>query len=218
MFSKLSFYYTFAPYKVIKIQIMKNVKKTIKKSILIVTVFASMLTSATEISKLKLVKEELTKTALTLNNVKAGNLLTIKDYSGVILYKELINSSGTYKKGFDLTALPNGAYFFEVDKDLEILTIPFTVNANKVAYNKETTAFKPLVNQKNNLVFISKLSPNLEAVNIRIYADNNNDYELLYSEKIEGVQTVERIYKLEKGKYKIVFNSNNQEFTKFINN
>lgn len=197
---------------------MKNVKKTIKKSILIVTVFASMLTSATEISKLKLVKEELTKTALTLNNVKAGNLLTIKDYSGVILYKELINSSGTYKKGFDLTALPNGAYFFEVDKDLEILTIPFTVNANKVAYNKETTAFKPLVNQKNNLVFISKLSPNLEAVNIRIYADNNNDYELLYSEKIEGVQTVERIYKLEKGKYKIVFNSNNQEFTKFINN
>ncbi len=197
---------------------MKNAIKTLKKCILIVTVFTSMLTSATEISKSKLVKEELTKTALTLNNVKEGNLLTIKDYSGVTLYKELINSSGTYKKGFDLTALPNGSYFFEVDKDLEILTIPFTVNANKVVYNKESTAFKPLVNQKNNLAFISKLSPNFETVNIRVYADNNNDYELLHSEKIEGVQTVERVYKLEKGKYKIVFNSNNQEFTKFINN
>ena len=41
---------------------------------------------------------------------------------------------------------------------------------------------------------------------------------LLHSEKIEGSQKVERVYKLEKGNYTIVINSDNKEYTKFINN
>jgi hypothetical protein len=40
----------------------------------------------------------------------------------------------------------------------------------------------------------------------------------LHSEKITGVQAIERVYKLEKGNYKIIINSDNKEFTKFINN
>ena len=93
---------------------MKKVIRTIKKSLLAVTVFTTMLGNANEISTLS-TKEDLKKTALTIYNVKVGDLLTIKDYNGIVLYKELINASGTYKKGFDLTALPNGDYFFEVN-------------------------------------------------------------------------------------------------------
>lgn len=198
---------------------MKNVIKIVKKSIIIITAFATIISNATEITS-SVVKEEIIKTALTLNNVKEGNLLTIKDYNGFVLYKELINFSGTYRKGFDLSALPDGKYFFEVDKELEIKIIPFTVSNSKVVINKdkETTSYKPFVNQKDNLVFISKLSPNYEALKISIYINNKSEYELLHSEKIEGLQSIERVYKLEKGNYKIVFNSNNQEFTKFINN
>lgn len=198
---------------------MKNVIKTVKKCILIVTVFASMQISANEIST-RIVNIDAKSTSFTLNNVKVGDLLTIKDYDGVVLYKELIKNSGTYKKGFDLSALPNGDYFFEIEKDFEIKIIPFTVNTKNVVFNKENeaTSFKPLVTQKNNLLVISKLNPAFEAVKIKIYSNINNEHELLYTENIEDSQKVERVYKLEKGNYFIVINSDNKEFTKFINN
>jgi len=198
---------------------MKNVIKTIKKSILLATVFASMVVSANEIST-RIVNIDAKATSFTLNNVKEGNLLTIKDTEGVVLYKELIKISGTYKKGFDLSALPIGDYFFEVEKDFEIKTIPFKVNTNNVVFNKvmEKTTFKPVINHKSNLVFINKLTPELEPVKIKIYSTTNNENVLLHSEKIEGSQKVERVYKLEKGNYTIVINSDNKEYTKFINN
>ena len=75
---------------------MKKVIRTIKKSLLAVTVFATMLGNANTISPLS-IKEDLKKTALTIYNVKVGDLLTIKDYNGIVLYKELINTYGTYK-------------------------------------------------------------------------------------------------------------------------
>lgn len=198
---------------------MKNVIKATKKSILLVTVFVSMLSNANEINSLYS-KDDIKNTALTITDLKEGNLLTIKDYYGEVLYKELIKVSGTYRKGFNLKSLPEGDYFFEVEKDFEIKTIPFIIKSNVVVILKanETSSYKPSIRQRDNLVFISKLSPSLENVKISVYSIGNNGSELLYSENIEGVQTVERVYKLEKGDYKIVFNSNNQEFTKFINN
>ena len=167
-----------------------------------------------------LVKKDSKKTALILNHVKKGNQISIKDNNGLVLYKELVETTGVYKKGFDLTSLPDGLYFFEVEKDLEVNTIPFTVNANDVTFNKadEETFFKPYVRQDKDFVFVTKLSPNLENVKISVYTNHNEDFQLVHSENIEDLKILERIYKLEKGNYKIVINSNNKEYTTFINN
>ncbi|WNH08536.1 hypothetical protein [Thalassobellus suaedae] len=194
---------------------MKNV---IKKSILLVTVFTTMLSIANEIPNN--IKKTYKETALTINNVSQGDLLTIKDYNGIVLYKELIKSNGTYKKGFDLTALPSGDYFFEVDKDMEIKTIPFTVNYQSVVFNKEkeTSIYKPYLRQKGDLILISKLAPNLEPLKVSIYSELESGSELLYTQNIESIQSIDIAYRLKKGSFKIVFNSNGKEFTKFINN
>ena len=196
---------------------MKNVFKTSKKILLTVAMLTAMLGNANEATFT--VKDGLRKTALTINNVKEGNLLSIKDNNGITLYKELIQSTGTYSKGFDLTALPDGDYFFEVDKDFEISTIPFIVDANDVVFNKveETTIFKPAVRQKEDFVFITQLALDLKPVKIRFYADYKGDYELIFSDTIENTQLIKKAYKIEKGSYKIVINSNNKEYTKFIN-
>ncbi len=194
---------------------MKNV---IKKSILLVTVFTTMLSTANEIpNKIDKTNKE---TALVINNVSKGDLLTIKDYNGIVLYKELIKSNGKYKKGFNLTALPSGNYFFEVDKDLEINTIPFTVTSNGVVFNekRKTSIYKPYVRQKGDLVLISKLAPNLEPLKINVYSESAGNSELIHTQKIEDLQAINLAYKIKKGSFKIVFNSNGKEFTKFINN
>ncbi|MFV0565943.1 MAG: hypothetical protein ACK5NB_08940 [Flavobacteriaceae bacterium] len=196
---------------------MKHVIKTLKNSMLIVAVFTALTSSATETSPYSI---DDTKTALTLNNVKMGDVLSIKDENGEVLYTEHIKVSGTYKKGFDLTALPNGNYFFEVDKDVEVKIIPFTVTNKNVAFNKnkEYISYKPYVRQKGDMLFVSKLALDREPLQVHIYADGNNGYELLLSEKLEGTQSLEKVYRLEKGNYKLVLISNDKEFTKFINN
>ena len=183
------------------------------------TMFATLLSFANEAS-FSTIKDDAKKTALTLTDVKIGNQLSIKDANGILLYTEEIKKSGNYIKGFDFTSLPDGEYVFELDKDVEIKTIPFTVSKTKVLINRrgETTNFKPQFRQKDNLLFVTKLSPNLEAVKISVYSNTNDQFELLHTENIKDVQTAERVYKLEKGNYKIVINSDNKEFTKFINN
>ncbi|GAA3587695.1 hypothetical protein Q4Q39_18345 [Flavivirga amylovorans] len=202
---------------------MKNVIKTIEKNLLLVTMmlFAVMIGNATEISSFN-VKGDLKGTALTIDNVKKGNLLSIRDYNGIIIYKELIQSTGSYTKGFDLTELPDGNYFFELDKDLQIETIPFAVENNKVVFDKtkEAIIFKPYIRKKNDLVYISKLAPNLEPLKIRVYARSyDGAFQLMHTEKIEGAQVAKKIYKLRKGgNYKIILNANDKEYTEFINN
>jgi len=98
---------------------MKNVINSIKKGFLMATIFATTLSFANEVS-LTTIKNDADKTSLTLTDVKQGNLLSIKDENGITLYKESIEKTGIYTKGFDLTALPNGEYSFEIDKDVEI--------------------------------------------------------------------------------------------------
>ncbi len=167
-----------------------------------------------------IIKKDARKTSLIIENVKVGNLLSIKDTNGVVLYKESIDTNGVYTKGFDLTALPDGKYNFELEKDLEINTIPFSVESNIVSINRteETTYYKPFIKQEDDLVYITKLDLNQEVASINIYSYANGDYNLSHSEKIEGGKVIEKVFKLEEGNYKIEINSANKEYTAFINN
>jgi len=164
------------------------------------------------------------KTALKLTDVKEGNTLSIKDNYGVKLYEEVIKINGLYIKGFDLTALPNGSYHFELDADVHIKMIPFTVEANNISFDSEMskTIFKPTVRVKGNLVFISKLALDNEPLKINVYYEKENSSDLVMTETIKGDKNIERVYKLtddlKSGDYRIVFHTNGREFTKFINN
>lgn len=201
---------------------MKNVIKNSKKGILMVTMFATLLSFANDVSIFN-IENDAERTSLTLNNVKQGNLLSIKDNNGVVIYKELIQESGIYTKGFDLTVLPNGGYIFELDKDIEIQTIPFTVSLNTVTFKKEmeATIFKPITRIKGDIIYISRLSLNKAPMEIAIYfTGNESPYstsELIYSETIKDSENASRIFKLagkNNGSYKIVFTTEGRIFTK----
>jgi hypothetical protein len=161
-------------------------------------------------------------TVLTLNNVKKGHQLVIKDANLLILYKEAIQQSGTYSKGFDLTALPNGSYYFELDKDVEIVIIPFKVVESQVTFEKEkeTVIYKPTVRLDDNHLFISRLSLKAKPLTIKLYYRAISQGEdLIFSEEIENTKIVERVYELsrkKKGTYTIVFESEGREFVERI--
>lgn len=193
-------------------------KKVIRTGVMILAIFATVSSYANKVSYAS-IEKNIKKTTLTLNNLKRGHQLIIKDAHGIVLYKEYIKDSGQYSKGFDLTSLPNGNYYFELDKDLEIKTIPFKVLSNEVVFEKkdETTIFKPVVRTKGNFVFISRLSLNEKPLEYKIYYEDSHDF--MISEKFENEKSIERIYnfsKAQKGMYKIVFKTEGRIFIENI--
>ena len=196
---------------------MKNRKTTLRKIILTGAMLIALISNAAN-GLNNDPKKDLNKTTFTLKNVKQGNQLIIKDLYGLILYKEQIKDSGNYSKGFDLTSLPDGSYVFELEKDLEIKSFPFTVTAKKVIFNEnETTIYKPFVSFKNNYIYVSKLALNNEPLDVKIYCQDGT--ELIYSENIKDTKVIEKVYKLAlnaKGNYKIVLSSNGREYYEYV--
>ena len=203
---------------------MKNVINSITKGFLMVTMFATTLSFANEDSFIT-IKNDADKTALTLTDVKQGNLLSIKDENGITLYKEYIQKTGSYTKGFDLTELPNGEYVFEINKDVEISTMPFTVSKTGVTFNEEDEKvfFKPVTRVVGDLLYVTKLSLDEAPLQIDIYFEENSayrSYEPIYSEVIENSKVIERVYKLSDynhGNFEIVCQTEGRIYTETIN-
>ncbi|OIQ23596.1 hypothetical protein [Lacinutrix sp. MedPE-SW] len=196
-------------------------KKAVKNHLVLVALLVTMVNYAANITTLNK-DDDSKKTVLTLENVKEGQQLLIKDYNQIILYKENISKSGDYKKGFDLTALPDGKYFFELNKDTVIEVIPFSVLNNVVDFKKseKSKIFKPHVDAKNNTVYVTALSLNASPVTISIYYDNAGSKEVIYNEKIKDTMDIQKAFTLDstkKGTYLFQFETQNRTFTKYIN-
>lgn len=202
---------------------MKNKTRKTRTGILMVAMLTTLLSFASDV-KLFTIKNEAEKTELTLLKVKKGNLLSIKNNNGIVVFKESLKENDSYKKEFDLTVLPDGAYVFELDKGLTINIIPFNVKNNLVTFNKkkETTIYKPLVRVKDDTVYISKLALNGAPLKLEVYFTrfNSDNVELMFKKTLEDPEIIKGIYKLSGlglGTYKIKMFTEGRTFTEYIN-
>lgn len=195
-------------------------KNAIKKNVVLVMLFAMLCSYATESPSLK--NKEDGKTTLVLKDVRLGEELIIKDFYGVILYKESIQHNGDYSKSFDLTELPDGNYSFELEKALQIQIIPFKVSFNTVSFNKEegNIIYKPFVRIKDNFVYVTQLSLKEKPLKIDLFYEySNDDFNKIHSETIKNTKQIKRVYKLSKdrkGTYKVVFECEGRTFKNII--
>jgi len=195
-------------------------KKAIQKHLLFVVVLVSMVSYPSNDSLLNGDKN-IKVTFLKLENVKEGQQLLIKDANQVILYKEDITESGEYKKGYDLTKLPNGDYYFELDKDIEIEVIPFSIANNTVSFDKDNkvTIFKPYVFAKKNTVIVSTLSLKASPLELSIYYENEGVMELIHNQQITNLVNIQKAYVLdysEKGNYLFLIKTEGRTFKNYI--
>ncbi|WP_343330928.1 hypothetical protein [Polaribacter staleyi] len=192
--------------------------RTTMKTILVVALmfgtligYANENTKSTNVVAVKRVKVE-------YKSVKKGHALTIKNENGITIYKQVIQSSGTFSKTFDLTNLEDGVYTTELDKDFEIIVKKLEVKDGFVTFLKEENKkiFKPVIRTEGELVLISKLAFNKEPIKVVLYYDN----QVILSEKIEGEEILNRVYKLsktEKGAYKVLVYTDNRMYVKNFN-
>ncbi len=169
---------------------------------------------------LTLKDKETNVTNVRFENVKKGSTLSIVDQHGLVLYTEAIEQNGLYSKGFDLTTLPNGDYFFELNSELKIVLIPFIVNLSEVLFDKgsEESIYKPVVRTKHNMVYVSRALIDQTSLSFKIYYADN--YELVESENFKEFEEVKKVYDFsnsEKGNYIFVFESKGRKYSKTIN-
>jgi hypothetical protein len=193
-------------------------KKAFKNSLIVIAMLGSITSYANLIPSSY--RKDVENTSLSLEHVKKGERLIIKSESGTIIYRESIKESGSYYKEFDLTSLPSGSYYFELDKDVEIQIIPFEVNDTQVTFKKEeaNSIFKPIITTDENVVSLNKLSLNFEPLQVKIFFDSG-DHKLIYSEEIINENNIQRVYRLLKnvnGKYKVVCNTQGRTFETYF--
>ncbi|WP_372745742.1 hypothetical protein [Lutibacter sp.] len=112
---------------------------------------------------------------LQLSSSDGATEIFIKDAKGILLYSEVINASKLSKK-FDLRLLPDGVYSVEIAGQTKIKVLPFEVSFGKVNVLDEmkTVVHKPIIRVENNLIYVSKFSPNMESFKISFYDENDN--------------------------------------------
>ena len=193
-------------------------KRLSRKGLIAVALSVSLMSFANDLKNPTKEKEP-NVTSLSFSKVLKGSMLSIKDEKGLILYKEAIQKTGDYSKGFDLTSLPDGEYFFELDTDLKIVVIPFDVVSNEVRFRKEekNTILKPMVRVVDNKVLFTRTSFEAAPLEFKIYYADNSD--LVLSEKFTNETIIEKVYDFsesKKGVYTFVFKSNGRKFVKSL--
>jgi len=190
-------------------------RTAIKKNLLVALMFGTLLGYANETTNpINFVGGK--KVKVEFKDVKKGQTLTIKDENGVTIYKQTIQSSGVYSKIFDLTALKNGVYTTELEKDFEIVLKKLEVKNGSVKFleNENTKVFKPVIRKEDDLVLISKIAFNNQPVKVTLYYEN----DIVLSETLNGKDDlIKRVYKLSKsyrGDYKVIINTDNRSYTK----
>ncbi|MDG1038395.1 MAG: hypothetical protein P8O89_05590 [Polaribacter sp.] len=188
--------------------------ETIKRITAAAFILASLIGYANEDKKTTNNKAKKT-VKLVFNNVKKGQILSIRDEQGFELYNNKIKNSGNYSKIFDFSALEDGIYSAELNKDFKIITKKVIVKNGLVTFlnNKNKTEFKPVIRTKNNLLYISKLALNPESIKITIYYKET----AIFSETLKDKKNLKRIYKLSKneiGKYKVIIDTKDRYFVK----
>lgn len=156
---------------------------------------------------------------LEFSNVRKGHQLIIKDNQDTVVHRETIERNGDYLKKFDLSALKDGLYVIELEKDFEIIIKPFKIESKQIWYleNGATTIFKPVLRFKSNQLIISQLSLNKLPLNVEIFYED----KLIHSDLLKQESILNRVYrlsKLEKGEYSVRMVSGNRVFIERFNN
>jgi hypothetical protein len=180
--------------------------KTLVKSIMIVGVMLGTSTSYAS---------ETAKDIPTFKFVNEGHNLSVTNASGEVIFSGRIKHSGNLVRLFDFSQLKNGIYTVEISKDFEIEVVDLEVENKevKILADTQNKIYKPVIRPEDELLIISKIGLDNNEMKVELYFED----ELIHTEKIEGKDILNRVYKLDKtvtGEYTAVIKSNGRVYTK----
>ncbi|MBT8317604.1 MAG: hypothetical protein HKP59_08250 [Lutibacter sp.] len=194
-------------------------KKSFRKLVVMLFLGTSLLSNANNVSTgIIMYGNESKSVVLDFENFDGSIEVSIKNSFGLTLFKEKFQGV-KFSNKYDLTSLPNGNYFFEINGQTKIKVLPFIVNEASVSFEreKEEIYYKPIVREyKKNIFSISMVALGEKNLKIALYDADSN---LIYNEELQDDVYLGRlinISNLNLGKYKLVMKSNNRTFVETI--
>lgn len=169
-----------------------------KKIVRSITVVALMIMTATGLAsepKLSLTPNTEKSLNFEMDALSEQSSLSIVDNEGVVIYSEDIAAANIFAKKFDLRNLPEGNYFLKVEDSLKEAIFSFSVEKSKIVIAERKENSKPIFRKKEGRVFINLLNLTKEAVEIKVYDDENR---IVFKETILETALVEKVINFEK--------------------
>jgi len=127
-------------------------------------------------------EENSKKTSFAFNRQR----VILKDLAGVILYEETISTIATPEKNYNLKALPNGEYLFEIHDKSKVTIKPFTIEGEEITLLEESEIFQPTVTLKDKVAIFNLLAFQ-NSVEVKVWDADGLE---LFSQNFEDMNSV----------------------------
>ncbi|MFD1294756.1 hypothetical protein ACFQ5N_13010 [Lutibacter holmesii] len=193
-------------------------KNLIKKSLLIVAVFTTIVLNATNTNNVVVNVIDVKVIDLKLNNSDGDLQISVVDTYGEILHVEKFTGS-YFSQKYDFNTLPVGDYFFEIEGQTKINLMPFKVTSSGIEFKNvvNDVYYKPTVRQDGDLLFITKVALDNENLGITLL---DKELNTLYKEELTNDINLGKTLNLEMlpaGDYSLLLKSDGKTFVEKIN-
>ncbi|WP_010521904.1 T9SS type A sorting domain-containing protein [Aquimarina agarivorans] len=149
-------------------------KKLLKLGLLSVALMTTGIMSASKKVKVEVLSSN--ELSITMSEVVEGEVLSISDKKGELVFSEILSATSSYNKTLDFSKLTQGVYYVKAATDEAIKVTPFIIVPDQVKIIKgETKTYHtPVFDVKNGLVEVNINNEDEHEVSITVYANNSS--------------------------------------------
>ncbi len=187
--------------------------KTMKLLITVTAVMIVAIVTAVEKPKMDVIPLNADQAIVSITNEKPALFeMSIETNKGeLVYYKQTTKASTEYKKTFDFANLQNGSYVLKLKVNDTGVLREFEVSNKEILVGDSKMKYDPYFSFKDNVLKFSYLNFDQENFSVSIY----NGDELYFNKRVGKDFTIQEgfnLSKLEKGNYKVVLSSFNNQY------
>ncbi len=187
--------------------------KTMKLLITVTAVMIVAIVTAVEKPKMDVIPLNADQAIVSITNENPALFeMSIETNKGeLVYYKQTTKASTEYKKTFDFANLQNGSYVLKLKVNDTGVLREFEVSNKEILVGDSKMKYDPYFSFKDNVLKFSYLNFDQENFSVSIY----NGDELYFNKRVGKDFTIQEgfnLSKLEKGNYKVVLSSFNNQY------
>ncbi|SHF54850.1 hypothetical protein SAMN05444274_106151 [Mariniphaga anaerophila] len=188
--------------------------KTIKLALTVAALAFATITNAVEKPKMNVIPLNSERAIVAVTNENPAIFeVSIETENGELVYYKQTNEAVTdFKQVYDFKDLAAGNYVLNMKVNDTKLINDFEVSGNGIEVGESKVRFAPYFDYENGELKLSYL--NFDKENLKLYFYNNEG--LVYQTRLGrefNITTGYDLSKLDKGSYRVVLASNDEEFT-----
>ncbi|MCW5517396.1 hypothetical protein [Muriicola sp. Z0-33] len=132
-----------------------------------------------------------------------------------VIFKDKV-SLGNYAKRFNLSALPNGRYYFSTENAIKLYVYTLSVNESELILVDKSEKAKPVFRKKGDRLFLNLLNLDENKVDIKVIDSSDR---VVFKETIEDESIIEKAFNFEKAyedRYMVVVKDNNDVYYEYV--